>query len=56
MDFHNHQDLGPLFASQKKTQGKKRAAAVPQTQPKIKRRRYVAADSYSDSRQCCFVC
>ena len=35
---------------QKKTQGEKRvAAAVPQTQPKIKRRRYVAADSSSDS-------
>ena len=35
---------------QKKTQGEKRAAAaVPQTQPTIKRRRYVAADSSSDS-------
>ena len=35
---------------QKKKQGEKRAAAaVPQTQPKIKRRRYVATDSSSDS-------
>ena len=34
---------------QKKTQGEKRAAAVPQTQPTIKRRRYVAADSSPDS-------
>ena len=35
---------------QKKTQGEKRAAAaVPKTQPKIKRRRYVDADSSSDS-------
>ena len=34
----------------KKIQGEKRAAAaVPQTQPKIKRRRYVTADSSSDS-------
>ena len=35
---------------QKKKQGEKRAAvAVPQTQPTIKRRKYVAADSSSDS-------
>ena len=35
---------------QKKTQWEKRAAtAVPKTQPKIKRRRYVVADSSSDS-------
>ena len=35
---------------QRKTQGKKRAATtVPQTQPKIKRRRYVVTDSSSDS-------
>ena len=35
---------------QKKTQGEKRAAAaVPKTQPTLKRRKYTAADSSSDS-------
>ena len=50
MDFPQPSGLRSSLRLQKKTQGEKRAAAaVPQTQPTIKRRRYAAADSSSDS-------